>query len=427
MANYYIVSRNPNTNEYKSIMIGDSSLLENIDLYTLNFSNKEELIKDINSYGYNLSNDDDLFIASLGRSHDLRIKDILYKGKYNCNIGEVALASKNKEVFDYKPIFNTTYKLCKKHSLYNKLFNSSSKIYKTYKDIINKTISMFGKIGKDGSKVFNSDNYWLRSNYQLLRDVCVSFNQYESLEGKITLDDIDEVNREEELIDQSRRGLTNDLIRTLENGFGQLSFLGGPSEFIHITSIYPNNVPDNCELTRKVNSGEIKSVPEIEITDKPDIAIGVENSEFKLDMTSIKKINLHDKSEREKNRARSEIINLLTDEEYMPYGSIGYDGERYYFNFDAFNYDYSFADKKMINGLMSQALMRNVFFHNLYRERLKNYPLESAEIYEEQSHYYNQIHRLVTTSTKKSDNTLNKLYKFYTIQKDVVDKKGKRK
>lgn len=426
MANYYIVSRNPNTNEYNSIMIGDSSLLENIDLYTLNFINKDELIRDINSYGYNLSTDDDLFIASLGRSHDLKIKEILYNGKYISNIRDVALASKNKEVFDYRPIFNTTYKLCKKHSIYNKLFNSS-KLYKTYKDVINKTISMFGKIGKDGNKVFNSDNYWLRSNYQLLRDVCVTFNQYESLEGKITLDDIGDINREDELIDQSRRGLTNDLVRTLENGFGQMSIFGGPSEFIHITSIHPNNVPSNGVLFRKVNSGEIKSIPEIEVIDNPDVALGVDNSEFKLDMSSIRKINLHDKSEREKARARSEIIDLLTDEEYMPYESIGYDGERYYFNFDAFNYDYSFSDKKMISGLMSQALMRNIFFHNLYRERLKNYPLESSEMFEEQSHYYNQIHRLVSTSTKKSDNTLNKLYKFYTIQKDVVEKKGKRK
>ena len=426
MANYYIVSRNPNTNEYKSIMVGDSSVLENIDLYTLNFSNKTELIADINSYGYNLSEDDDLFIASLGRSHDLKIKDILYNGKYVSNIRDVALASKNKEDFDYRPIFNTTYKLCKNHSLYNRLFNSS-KLYKSFKDIIYQTISMFGKIGKDGNKVFNKDNYWLRSSYQLMRDVCVSFNLYESLEGKISLDGLNDVIKEEELIDRSRRGLTNDLVRTLENGFGQMSFLGGPDEFIHITSIHPHRVPDNCVLSRKVNSGEIKAVPDIEVTDTPDVAIGVENSEFKLDMASIKKINLHDKSEREKNRARSEIIDLLTDEKYMPYGSIGYDGERYYFNFDAFNYDYSFSDKKMINGMMSQALLRNVFFYNFYRERLDNYPLESSEIYEEKTHYYNQIHRLVTTSTKKSDRVLNKLYKFYTIQKDVVEKKGKRK
>ena len=426
MANYYIVSRNPNTNEYKSIMVGDSSVLENIDLYTLNFSNKTELIADINSYGYNLSEDDDLFIASLGRSHDLKIKDILYNGKYVSNIRDVALASKNKEDFDYRPIFNTTYKLCKNHSLYNRLFNSS-KLYKPYKDIIYQTISMFGKIGKDGNKVFNKDNYWLRSSYQLMRDVCVSFNLYESLEGKISLDGLNDVIKEEEIIDRSRRGLTNDLVRTLENGFGQMSFLGGPDEFIHITSIHPHKVPDNCVLSRKVNSGEIKAVPDIEVTDTPDVAIGVENSEFKLDMASIKKINLHDKSEREKNRARSEIIDLLTDEKYMPYGSIGYDGERYYFNFDAFNYDYSFSDKKMINGMMSQALLRNVFFYNFYRERLDNYPLESSEIYEEKTHYYNQIHRLVTTSTKKSDRVLNKLYKFYTIQKDVVEKKGKRK
>ena len=426
MANYYIVSRNPNTNEYKSIMIGDSSVLENIDLYTLNFNNKAELIADINSYGYDLSNDDDLFIASLSRSHDLKIKDILYNGKYVSNIRNIALASKNKEAFDYKPIFNTTYKLCKKHSLYNRLFYSS-KLYKPYKDIIYQTISMFGKIGKDGNKVFNKDNYWLRSSYQLMRDVCVSFNVYESLEEKTNLDDLSDVIKEEELIDRSRRGLTNDLVRTLENGFGQMSFLGGPDEFVHITSINPHKVPENGMLSRKVNSGEIKSVPEIEVTDNPDVAIGVENSEFKLDMASIKKINLHDKSEREKNRARYEIIDLLTDEKYMPYGSIGYDGERYYFNFDSFNYDYSFAEKKMINGLMSQALMRNVFFYNLYRERLDNYPLESSEIYEEKTHYYNQIHRLVTTSTKRSDNTLNKLYKFYTIQKDVVEKKGKRK
>ena len=426
MANYYIVSRNPNTNEYKSIMVGDSSVLENIDLYTLNFSNKTELIADINSYGYNLSEDDDLFIASLGRSHDLKIKDILYNGKYVSNIRDVALASKNKEDFDYRPIFNTTYKLCKNHSLYNRLFNSS-KLYKPFKDIIYQTISMFGKIGKDGNKVFNKDNYWLRSSYQLMRDVCVSFNLYESIEGKVDLDDLSNVIKEEELIDRSRRGLTNDLVRTLENGFGQMSFLGGPDEFIHITSIHPHKVPDNCVLSRKVNSGEIKAVPDIEVTDTPDVAIGVENSEFKLDMASIKKINLHDKSEREKNRARSEIIDLLTNEKYMPYGSIGYDGERYYFNFDAFNYDYSFSDKKMINGMMSQALLRNVFFYNFYRERLDNYPLESSEIYEEKTHYYNQIHRLVTTSTKRSDNTLNKLYKFYTIQKDVVEKKGKRK
>ncbi len=426
MANYYIVSRNPNTNEYKSIMVGDSSVLENIDLYTLNFNNKAELIADINSYGYDLSNDDDLFIASLSRSHDLKIKDILYNGKYVSNIRDVALASKNKEDFDYRPIFNTTYKLCKNHSLYSGLFNCS-KLYKPFKDVIYKTISMFGKIGKDGNKVFNKDNYWLRSSYQLMRDVCVSFNVYESLEEKTNLDDLSDVIKEEELIDKSRRGLTNDLVRTLENGFGQMSFLGGPDEFIHITSIHPHKVPDNCVLSRKVNSGEIKAVPDIEVTDTPDVAIGVENSEFKLDMASIKKINLHDKSEREKNRARYEIIDLLTDEKYMPYGSIGYDGERYYFNFDSFNYDYSFAEKKMINGLMSQALMRNVFFYNLYRERLDNYPLESSEIYEEKTHYYNQIHRLVTTSTKRSDNTLNKLYKFYTIQKDVVEKKGKRK
>ena len=426
MVNYYIVSRNPNTNEYKSIMIGDSSVLENIDLYTLNFNNKEELIRDINSYGYNLSNEDDLFIASLGRSHDLKIKNILYNGKYISNIRNIALASKNKEDFDYRPIFNTTYKLCKNHSLYNRLFNSS-KLYKPYKDIIYQTISMFGKIGKDGNKVFNKDNYWLRSSYHLMRDVCVTFNLYESLEGKIDLDDLSNVIKEEELIDKSRRGLTNDLVRTLENGFGQMSFLGGPDEFIHITSIHPHKVPDNCVLSRKVNSGEIKAVPDIEVTDTPDVAIGVENSEFKLDMASIKKINLHDKSEREKNRARSEIIDLLTNEKYMPYGSIGYDGERYYFNFDAFNYDYSFSDKKMINGMMSQALLRNVFFYNFYRERLDNYPLESSEIYEERTHYYNQIHRLVTTSTKKSDRVLNKLYKFYTIQKDVVEKKGKRK
>ena len=426
MVNYYIVSRNPNTNEYKSIMIGDSSVLENIDLYTLNFNNKEELIRDINSYGYNLSNEDDLFIASLGRSHDLKIKNILYNGKYISNIRNIALASKNKEDFDYRPIFNTTYKLCKNHSLYNRLFNSS-KLYKPYKDIIYQTISMFGKIGKDGNKVFNKDNYWLRSSYHLMRDVCVTFNLYESLEGKVGLDDLSNVIKEEELIDKSRRGLTNDLVRTLENGFGQMSFLGGPDEFIHITSIHPHKVPDNCVLSRKVNSGEIKAVPDIEVTDTPDVAIGVENSEFKLDMASIKKINLHDKSEREKNRARSEIIDLLTNEKYMPYGSIGYDGERYYFNFDAFNYDYSFSDKKMINGMMSQALLRNVFFYNFYRERLDNYPLESSEIYEERTHYYNQIHRLVTTSTKKSDRVLNKLYKFYTIQKDVVEKKGKRK
>ena len=426
MANYYIVSRNPNTNEYKSIMVGDSSVLENIDLYTLNFSNKTELIADINSYGYNLSEDDDLFIASLGRSHDLKIKDILYNGKYVSNIRDVALASKNKEDFDYRPIFNTTYKLCKNHSLYNRLFNSS-KLYKPFKDIIYQTISMFGKIGKDGNKVFNKDNYWLRSSYQLMRDVCVSFNLYESLEGKISLDGLNDVIKEEELIDRSRRGLTNDLVKTLENGFGQMSFLGGPDEFIHITSIHPHKVPENGVLSRKVNTAEIKSVPEIEVTDTPEIAIGVENSEFKLDMASVKKINLHDKSEREKNKARSEIIDLLTDEKYMPYGSIGYDGERYYFNFDSFNYDYSFSDKKMINGMMSQALLRNVFFYNFYRERLDNYPLESSEIYEEKTHYYNQIHRLVTTSTKKSDRVLNKLYKFYTIQKDVVEKKGKRK
>ena len=81
----------------------------------------------------------------------------------------------------------------------------------------------------------------------------------------------------------------------------------------------------------------------------------------------------------------------------------------------------------MISEMMSQALMENIFFYNSYRESLDNYPLESIELYEEKTHYYNQIHKLVTTSTKKSDRVLNKLYRFYTIQKDVVEKKGKRK
>ena len=62
MAYFYIVAKTKD--DYDLIKIDNGDSLEDIDLYTTKFINKDNFIKHLNSNGLNLPEETDLFIAS---------------------------------------------------------------------------------------------------------------------------------------------------------------------------------------------------------------------------------------------------------------------------------------------------------------------------------------------------------------------------
>ena len=76
---YYFIARNKKTNDFNIVDIGNS--LEDIDLYTINFTGNPQLIKDLKSKGKIVDEDVDIYIVLPKKENNeknLYYMDILY-------------------------------------------------------------------------------------------------------------------------------------------------------------------------------------------------------------------------------------------------------------------------------------------------------------------------------------------------------------
>lgn len=412
MAKYYLVARN--NDKYDLINVGDHNKIEEIDSYTLNFRSEKELIEDINSHGYNLSPKSDLFII-YKKKDDILTKELLYKDRRNYNIREnIDLSLKEQKLVCYF-IFKEVFELSKKSDFSQMMNSPVYKIYKGFKDLVYDS-------HKDINQVkFDKNNNWLRSSYLGIRDLCILMRDYDKLK---TSSAIHLKNKEQ--LNNDRKVIFRDLSKTLKTGFGQLSMIGGPENFIHITSINPKNIPNSHVLSGS-KTGSIKpkeTVPEIEVTKVPKVAASIDKKEYKLDMKSIPKINIAYQSYEKKQTAVKEMLKFLTNDYYMPSGAIKNNGDRYYLDFDVFNYQYSDEEKQELSSLLSQSMMKKIKGYKICNDRLKDPYLSFSSICDledDKKVFRKDIKRYLDKYAEKNYKSLNKIYRFCQVQKEVID------
>ena len=412
MANYYIVSRNGKNYDLISI---SKDKLEEIDKYTLNFNNKEELINDINSNGYSIDKNSDIFIVSEGNGK-IKDRDILYKNERNNDILTNIDLSLNGNQIKGDNVFNKCLLLSKNYPFSKMLYSKLYPIYKEFIDIIKRSKNTI---------TFNRKNMWLANNYNNYRDICVLLNDYDSLVGK----DINLFLRTKNDLSVDRTDIFNDLKNTLSGGFGQLSMTGGPDNFISITSVNPSIIPKNSTL-KGSKIGSIKEEANYEVIDHPEMALSVNTKKYQLDMDSIRKINVCYRDKKYKDDVKRFIFSFLTDEYYMPNDSIRHDSKEFYINFDAFGYDYTEDEKDELSSLLSQNMLSLL---DGYKRTCRlmggdNNPGSSDQLLGDRVHYEKELRRYLNKYSDTNSKSFNKIFRFCQVQKEVIDNtKGKKR
>lgn len=416
MAKYYIVSRIGD--EYDLIKVGDKTKLEEIDTYTLNFKNKEELINNINSNGNDISTDSDLFIVYMNKG-EICTKEILYESDKNFNIKENIDLSLNGDLLVCYPIFKEVFALSKNIEFSNMMLSSIYSIYSDFKNLVYSSHKNIENVK------FNKNNAWLRKSYNNLRDLCVLMNDYDKMMPKRSFIFLGKKTE----LEKERRSIFTDLKRNLTDSFGQLSFIGGPNNYIHITELHPDNIPDKHVL-KGGKEGSIKPQLSIEMTTMPDMAMSYGSTEYKLDLDSIKKVNLCYQSKGVKDNATKQILRFLTSDYYMPGEAIKYKDDKYYIDFDVFDYKYSDEEKKELSSLMSQKMMGLVKGYKNCSDRMKDPFLSgnSMDILDQDRNAFRRdIKRYLDKYADKNSKSINKIFRFCQVQKEVIDNTKGRK
>ena len=417
MSKYYIICKDKNSDSYSIIQIGNNTKLESIDKYTMYFNDKKRLIENINSNGHNISPDSDVFIA-YKNGNSVSFKDILYRGITSIEMREnIDISLKDKgaklETYDmFKRCFDS-YKY--RTSIVRQLLNSG--LYPVYKEL--KDALKNSKTFKD----FNSNiKYWLRTNYNNIRDLAVLLHDSQKLDHVIINDFI----KEKKELNKDRKIIEKDLKTSLDS-FGQLSMIDGPKkEYIHITNVLPRNFPKKRIVSKDNHEGEIKPniIDNIEVVDSPNMGLSLGEKEYKLDILSIRRINAFRFDRNMKKLAKDRIINFLLDSDYMPNDSIIEENGKYRINFDCFGYDYSEEDKGVISSLLSQNMMGLLFEYKNYDKQLSNEHLSSYSydvIKEDQKICRNEIRRYLDKYGDVNRRSFDGIFRFCQIQKEVVD------
>ncbi|MBQ6538964.1 MAG: hypothetical protein IJL76_01650 [Bacilli bacterium] len=418
MAKYYVVARIEDS--YDLIKIGDKTKLEEIDQYTLNFRNKDELVLDMNTKGNEVDPESDIFIVYKNRGN-IVTKEVLYKGRKNFNIREnIDLSLKGEDLKCFY-IFKEVFEMSKNIEFANMLLSPVYSVYKEFKDLL------YNSHKNINSVTFNSKNNFLRRSYNNLRDLCVLMNDYETMMPKRSFPIL---SRKTDL-ERERRVIFPDLSRTLGDGFGQLSLLGGPNNFVHITSLNPSKIPSKHTLKgSKLGTITPKKVSSnISVTTPPTMAISMGSTPYKLDMDSIEKINLCYQNNRVKQEAVKGIMKFLTSAYYMPADAIRSDGDKYYVNFDAFGYDYTDDQKDELSTLLSQNMMGLIKGYKDCEVRRRDPHISYGSqltLDEDMDSYKKDIKHYLERYAEKNSKSINKIYRFCQVQRDVIDNtKGK--
>ena len=206
---YYFVGRNRKNNDFKVIPIENKwgNRLEEIDLYTTNYSNCLELMKALSEEGNIDSVDMDFFIVSQREkdgNKDLVFYDVLYQN--SSKIRSVAEASlKGNIEDDEKNIHQILNHFCWRMKFqplfYNMVVYGETNLYSKFVQYF--SLNRY----QDYYSVKYQDGGWVQKSYPLLRNIVDCFHQLDYSFGIHNSYDLDHIYRN--MLEESLLEVTN--------------------------------------------------------------------------------------------------------------------------------------------------------------------------------------------------------------------------
>ena len=409
MSKYYIIARKEN-NSYTSIYVNNGRKLEDIDLYTCKYNNKNELLKDLKEEGLDTSEGLDLFIASYDkRTKHVRIRPVLYKAYYTSLLMSNARRSLKHEPIYTKIIYDKVSELSKSGYYLHLVRRGYFDLYNDFRDMV----------AKGNEKlVFSSDHMWLRDSYANFRDATASILQYWGL--RIDKDtDIGKIIDNKVRLRRERNQIYSELETTLkEDVVGQISLFNNNTSIIHIDHIHKDNLIKVIQPTVIVKK-HIVNIPSYD-GNQFTLEDYIKDDEMALNKSLIEDIDNKDSSNREKNE--SKILYFLTNPKYFSSSYVTSDEKKYYINFDKLPFELSDNDQEFISKLIPSRMLGLMKEFARYKEiedirRLEDAP--TSDIYEDKANCYNEMKRVLN---KYSDSTYKKIEKFAILYKDCYDR-----
>lgn len=403
MKTAYLINRKKSDNSFNTFRIANGNSLEMIDLFTINFNNKEELVNYLKTQTNDISIDDDLYIIMKDGRNNLKIYDVLYSGEHNKDVEKACMDSLAKKEIDYYNLYNKV-KDYQKLSKYRKLFREYNfNFYKSFKDFINTSYNQ-------GVITISKDNHWIGNSYYMYRNAVLSLNKYEELKD-IPYQQLDQEIRNKDYLDNERLKIQDTYRRTLDNSFGQLDLFSTVNDFITITSIHPEKVPLKTSIVREKEEKK-NPLDNIEVTTAPTQATEVEpRRKFVVDRESLKQINFYAYGETKRKEATKRIMNFIYN---MNDNIVKYNGDKYYINYDYFDLDISEEDKKFLNKMITQNMLGLI---NNYKRMVKQLDSEFLtygsmyQLMDDRDYYAKEIRRYLD---KYNIKTFNNIYKLFT-------------
>lgn len=383
MAKFYIVARE--AEDYSLITVEDGNHLEDIDILTNKFSNKEEFINYLNKRGYHFSDNVDLFVVNKGRK-EIYHRELIY-GNYDLTV----LAKRSK---DGKLDVTDT---C------NILLQKAQEDFE-FQDLIRKdTFELYGELR---TMILNSlrnrririapSKNWMRHNYYVGRDSIVSIDIFEKEKSKFETTEEFSHNRKE--LKKQRQLLDKYLDKKIDCDNEQISLIGEPKDYINLTY---------------VNTEKIKNEPPKKI--KKDKKFGFINDKLFDKLTIPFDVITDDIDYRLVNNIADCILKLPYHK--IPWGK----KERYEIDFKKWSkysgIECNEYDAKFLNSLLETSLRQNSYWRNFYASKEHSTPA----ILSEKRRYQKSVYTTLINAAKNKNDTYKKAYNFYLIYQAMVN------
>ena len=380
MAKFYIVAKEKE--DYSLIAINKGSCLEDIDLLTSNFKDKEEFLKYLTKKGYKFSEDVDLFIVNKGRK-DFYHRELIYG---NLDLAKIAKKSKDGKL-EVTDTCNSFLQKAQEDFKFQDLIRKNA--FDLYGDLRNMTLN---SLRNKKMKISSSKN-WMRKNYYVGRDLLAAMDMYD----KEQIDNYEEFARKQKAVQEERKKLDKFLVRKIDHDNEQISLVGEPAAYINLTYINAEKLaePDSKKIKRMQKMG----IPNNKIIDELTIPYEVITDEIDY-------------------RFAKNITNCLLD---FPYRKIKWgQKERYEIDFKRWmeesGVELNDSDIKFLNGLLDTKLRHDGYWHKYYENQLYSTTATRREAQAYKTSIYNKL----SNSATKRGETYNKAYNFYLIYQELT-------
>ena len=384
MAKFYIVVQE--TEDYSLITVEDGNYLEDIDMLTNKFANKEEFIDYLKDKGHSFSKNADLFIVNKGRK-ELYHRELIYG---NQELADLAKQSKKGSI-NVTDNMNKLLTAAQSSSGLRTLMRKDYFVlYGDLKDMILNA--------KRNWLTINSKRNWMRNSYFVGRDAIATIDIFNKVKDQTNDGKYEYLVEKKKTLLRKRKELDKLLDKKINCENEQLNIFGEPKEYINLT--YVN--------TEKLAEDEPKKVVRTKKT-------GLINEKMLDKLTVPYEVVTDDIDYSLANNIAQCIINL-------PFQKIKWGKrDRYEVDFKKWTkytgIECNDYDAKFLNSLLETSLRQNSYWRNFYNNKENPTPA----VLSEKRRYQKSVYNTLLNAAKNKNDTYKKAYNFYLIYQAMIN------